>query len=280
MLTGQRVGNRPRIGLAYAAYVPELASRYSDLIDYVEIPFERLRHDAIAADLVGEMSTILHCASLSIAGLVPASDQITDDVKKWAARMRTPWIGEHLAFTTVPGTGDERINVGYTVAPPLNDSSLRRVVDACAQYERVLGSQIILENPPQYFVSPGSTMNQIEYIDALCEQSKVELLFDISHFLITARNFGIDPTRGLARLPLQRVREVHISGLRYEKGTYWDDHGTTAPKEAFVLLRSILEVAHPEAITLEYNWSAAFPESLVMADVERVHRIVSQACCV
>jgi uncharacterized protein len=268
---------RPRVGLAYAAYVPELLTRHAGFVDYVEIPFERLQHDPETALLLGDTSTILHCASLSVAGSVPASETLLTDVHRWASQLATPWIGEHLAFVTAVGLQGEPVNVGYTVAPPLNRSSLKRVIAARDQYERSLNQKIILENPPQYFSVPGSTMDQFEFISALCAETDLELLFDISHFLITARNLGLDPEDALSKLPLNRVREVHMSGVRYEMQTYWDDHGQRAPEEAFQLLRQTLAYSRPSAITLEYNWSARFPEEFVLADIARVHESLAQA---
>jgi uncharacterized protein (UPF0276 family) len=267
---------RPLVGVAYAAYVPELLRRHRELVDYVEIPFERLRHDPGASQIIEEAPTVLHCASLSVAGMVPASDQLLRDIKHWTLRTATPWIGEHLAFVTAPGLHDGVVDVGYTVAPPLNDSSLKRVASACAHYQRELRSQIILENPPQYFVAPGSTMSQTEFICALCEQTDIRLLFDISHFLITSWNAGVDPTAAMCALPLQKVQEVHLSGVRQETGTFWDDHGVAAPKEVFALLRILLGRSSPKAITLEYNWSALFPETLLVADINRVRHILAQ----
>ena len=276
MLHRRSALKRPRVGLAYAAYVPDLVHRHRDLVDYVELPFERLRHDIEAAAVIGSVPTVLHCASLSVAGVIPASVDLLTEVRHWAQRMETPWVGEHLAFISAEGGEGERVEVGYTVAPPLNSRSLDRVANACSRYQAALGMDIILENPPQYFAAPGSTMTQIEFISALCEQSDIRLLFDVSHFLITARNCGMDPLHTLRSIPLHKVQEVHLSGVRYEMNTHWDDHGVTAPKEAFVLLRALLEYARPQAITLEYNWSANFPEALVLADLKRVHRTLVQ----
>jgi uncharacterized protein len=132
---------------------------------------------------------------------------------------------------------------------------------------------MLLENPPQYFVTPGSTMQQPEFLAALSSRSEVGLLLDLSHFLITATNAGFDPHSALEGVPLERVREIHLSGVRVEGGAAWDDHGTVAPPEVFALLDRALARAAPAAITLEYNWPAAFPRATVLADLRRVRRI-------
>jgi uncharacterized protein (UPF0276 family) len=256
--------------------VPELVSRHAGLVDYVEIAFERLQHDPQTAWTVGHVPTILHCASLSIAGTVSAPESLLNDVQRRAEQTSTPWIGEHLAFVTAVGLQGDIVNVGYTVAPPLNHDSLKRVITARKRYELALSKQIILENPPQYFEVPGSTLSQFDFLNALCAETDLELLFDISHFLITARNSRLDPQQALRKIPLDRIREVHLSGVRYEMETYWDDHGERAPEEAFRVLARILEHSQPSAITFEYNWSALFPEDMVLADIKRVRQILAQ----
>jgi uncharacterized protein len=273
-----RRSRRPAgVGLAYAAYVPDLVRRWPRLVDHVEIPFERLRSDPGAAGMIGQVGTVMHCASLSIAGVVPAQPALLAEVRTWAERMATPWIGEHLAFVSAPGPepGAELLYVGYTVAPTLDGDTLERVERAVERCRGELGVAMLLENPPQYFATPGSTMDQPEFLRALCRACDVGLLLDVSHFLITARNVGFDPFRAVLELPLERVREIHLSGLRWEAGAAWDDHGVVAPPEAYELLAVALSRAEPAAITLEYNWPAAFPEATVVAEVARVRKIAA-----
>ncbi len=268
----------PRIGLAYAAYVPELVRRRPGLVDHVEIPFERLRHDPATARVIGLVPTVLHCASLSVAGVVPATDAVIDQVRAWAVRTATPWVGEHLAFVRAPGLepDDDPVDIGYTVAPPLHAAAVERVAAACARYQAALGVPLLLENPPQYFATPGSTMDQPTFLTALCARSDVGLLLDLSHFFITMRNTGVDPFRAIEAMPLERAREIHLSGVREEESTAWDEHGTVAPPEVFELLAIALRRARPEAITLEYNWSAEFPEEVVVSELARTRTLAQR----
>jgi hypothetical protein len=113
-------------------------------------------------------------------------------------------------------------------------------------------------------------MDQMAFLAALCRDSDVDLLLDISHLLITTHNTGADPLRSLQRLPLERVREVHLSGIAVERGVAWDDHGAPASTEAFELLAYVLERARPAAVTLEYNWAGCFGDDVVVRDIERV----------
>ncbi|UUZ52188.1 DUF692 domain-containing protein [Massilia sp. H-1] len=114
-----------------------------------------------------------------------------------------------------------------------------------------------MENPPQYFAVPGSTMSMSQFVSAVLDRSEAGLLLDLTHFLITALNTGVDPVADLERLPLERVVEVHISGMSCQSGVYWDDHSMLAPPEIFDLLARTLRRARPRAVTFRIQLGAA-----------------------
>jgi uncharacterized protein len=117
---------------------------------------------------------------------------------------------------------------------------------------------------------PGSTLNMVDFIAAVAARSEVGLLLDLTHFLITAINTGVDPRSELERMPLERVVEIHVSGISTASGVAWDDHAAPAPAAVFDLLHQALERARPLGITLEYNWSPTFPSAILCRHVERI----------
>ena len=88
------------IGLAYSPGACEFIEAHPELVDYVEIPFEQLRHAPTVGSIQEKIPVILHCASMSVAGFVPPEAATLDAIASEAKRTRTPWIGEHLAFVT------------------------------------------------------------------------------------------------------------------------------------------------------------------------------------
>lgn len=135
---------------------------------------------------------------------------------------------------------------------------------------------IILENPPQYFPVPGSAMSLVEFTGRLCDRNdRLDLLLDLTHFLISAINLGFDASRELERLPLERVVEFHLSGLKTQFGTAWDDHAQPAPEPVFALLSQAVRRARPRAVTFEYNWAPDLPDlGLLKQQLRRVRDLV------
>ncbi len=275
----------PAIGIAYSGYTPLFLDEHGDAVDYVEVPFELLCHDSSVIEVRDVKPIVLHCASLSVAGSVPPSEQTIDAIRGWIERTETPWLGEHLSFITAtrelagpvadeyaPG---EPYNIGYTVCPPMNEATVERVLRVLALAELRFPVPMLLENPPVYFPVPGSTMTQVEFVSEICARSSAPLLLDLAHFYITSQTMGFDPCEAVLSYPLDRVVEVHLSGVETEAGGHWDNHAKRAPDIEFELLALVLARSSVKAITLEYNWSARFPAAVLLEEIARARETVA-----
>ena len=110
----------------------------------------------------------------------------------------------------------------------------------------------------------------------ICKRSSVRLLLDLTHFYITSRNMGFDPFHALERYPLDRVDEIHISGASYQGGAWWDDHACPSSDEVIEMLAFTMRRAAPQAITLEFNWSARFPLDTLISELERTRKVAGK----
>ncbi|CAN5263476.1 DUF692 family protein [soil metagenome] len=287
-------GHDVAVGVAISDGLRDILEIDPYLIDYVEVPFERLLHSPeILTDLA--LPVVLHCASLSVAGNLPPDPLLVAKLQQWIARSRTPWVGEHLAFVSMAGqstgpaehpefappvdvwaTEGERYNVSYTVSPQFSAEILERVSTALDRWEARLACPLVLENGPVYFTVPGSTMSQCEFISALCRaRPATRLLLDLAHLTCTATNTREDPERLLESLPLENVIEVHLSGATSEAGLMWDDHAAPISPLSFALLDRVLRRVRPRAITIEYNWDPDFPIDTLCEDLRRVRRAIA-----
>lgn len=275
--------NNTRTGLAYNRYIDNLTAEQLAAFDYIEVPFELLHFDTSVLEKINKKPLILHCASLSLAGYVEPETHIKERIGHFAQLINTPWIGEHLSFILAekldgqfceeyaPG---EPYNIGYTVGPVMNAQAVDHIVANVNRHSKTYGRPLIVENSPQYFPVPGSTMTQCEFINAIVKQSEIGLLLDLTHLFISSQNMGFDAKKELLKFPLHRVKEVHVSGVNTEEGLHWDNHADKAPDIIFELLDLLMQNAQPAAITLEYNWSATFPWEVLSQELDRVQEIV------
>jgi hypothetical protein len=274
----ESVSSWPLIGLSAGPIVSWVLESHHGLIDYVEMPFEQVRHQPAAADLQEKIPLLLHCSSMSVAGFVPPSEETLDQIAGLAGRTRTPWIGEHLAFISAEALADEASGVPpteltYTVCPQLSEETLDRVEGNLERLRKRFTTPIILENSPQYFAVPGSTMTMPEFIAETVRRCDIGLLLDITHFLIMTSNMGYDPAEAAAALPLDRVVELHLSGMSLQSGRWWDDHSAPVPDAAFDFLATIADRIRPRAVTFEYNWAQSIPGSIVLKHVARAREL-------
>jgi hypothetical protein len=262
--------------------VEPLLERHGDLVDYVEVPFEQLRHHPPTARIQERVPVLLHCSSMSVAGFVRPTDQTLDAIAEHADRTRTPWIGEHLAFISADALdggdgGDHRAptELTYTVCPQLSEETVERVAANLRRLRARFLVPIILENSPQYFALPGSTMAMPAFIAEVARRCDVDLLLDLTHFLITTSNMDLDPLSSVSELPLERVVEIHLSGMSQQSGRWWDDHSAPVPEEAFELLGQIRPRIRPRAVTFEYNWAPSMPEPVLVDQIARVRDLLA-----
>jgi uncharacterized protein (UPF0276 family) len=271
-----------RIGLAYGPGLVSFVERNPGMIDYVEIPFELLRHDPSIATIQSLAPVVLHCASLSIAGFVPPTEGTIDAIVREAERTKTPWIGEHLAFISAdpltPGAAmHEPTTLTYTVCPQLSEQVLDRACENLAECQSHFSVPLIVENSPQYFKVPGSSMSIIDFAGEFHRRSGAGMLLDLTHLMISSINMNFDPKAQLARLPLEYLVEMHVSGLDIQSGTAWDDHAGIADERIFELMEVVFERARPQAVTFEYNWSPVLPDKILAGQIERTRNMLDHA---
>jgi uncharacterized protein (UPF0276 family) len=267
------------VGMAHGPLVPIVLERRPELIDYVEIAYEQLRHAPRSAAIQLSIPAVLHCASMSVAGFVPPTADALTAISSEAQRMRTPWIGEHLAFISADPlddcAGSDPVSLTYTVCPQLSEQTVDRVVHNMNRLRTEIPVPIIVENSPQYFRMPGSTMSMTDFISAVLNRCPIGLLLDLTHFLITCINTAKDPREELRLLPLERVVEMHISGISIQSGIAWDDHASAAPDAIFDLLEIVCERSHPRAVTFEYNWATNLPLEVIVRQIGSTRELVS-----
>ena len=110
---------------------------------------------------------------------------------------------------------------------------------------------LILENMPALPALDTQIESDPETISRVLRETGCEMLLDLGHARIAAAHREMDVRAYLALLPLDSVRQIHISGIREKRGVYYDAH-ESLQEEDYHLLAWTLGVTHPQSITLEY----------------------------
>ena len=272
-------GGHVAVGTAYSSASVHLVDAISDLLDYIEYPFELLRKNEQAVSHARKNAAILHCASLSLASGDVPTQSLLQSVVGIASDIQSPWLGEHLAFISArPLDGDpgERFDIGYALSPPMNADTVDIVSNAIITTRSSLNYPLILENSPIYVQLPGSNLSQAEVMTEICRRTDANLLLDLAHLQITCHTLALDPRSTLLEFPIDRVVEVHMSGVSSSAGELWDDHSGTPDDMQYDLLRLVLERAPVQAVTHEYNWAPTFPPDLARREILRTIDLIAR----
>ncbi len=167
-----------------------------------------------------------------------------------AAQTNTPYINTHLFVKAQDLDGDTSPQTVKRVAL----DALRLMADTVGR-ERVIVENVPYPDRPFDLIAACADP---ELISAVIESADVGLLLDIGHARRTAEHLAIDPRIYINRLPVGRLREVHITGLGYNPDGKRVDH-LPMREDDWELFAWVLDNIHagrfgtPWAVSCEYG---------------------------
>ncbi|MFT4979306.1 MAG: hypothetical protein ACI8S6_005216 [Myxococcota bacterium] len=198
---------------------------------------------------------VAHGVGLSMAHTSPSRRQ------QWLQRLAADqadfdfqWYTDHLGWTH---SGTQ--NMSLPLAAPDTQETRQRLVQTLRDI-RSFAPAAGLENSVSYFL-PYPPLQEPEIIGAVLEEAGGWLLLDLHNLYTMSVNMGFSAEDWLARAPLERVIEIHVSG-GLESRPGWlpggrrlrlDSHDAAVPEAVW----SLLDGTRPRGpglrgITLEY----------------------------
>ncbi|SRR6266540_1431062 len=176
-------------------------------------------------------------------------------------RTRAPWLSVHLGFSAAEVFFEVHMNARSPALP--REELLTNICRNVCALGSAIPVPLILENLDY---CPGGAYEHIcepAFIAAVLEETGAGLLLDLAHARVSASRLGQPIETYLGQLPLNRVRQLHLSGPRLCDGVLFDAHEPPL-EEDYVLLEWVLRRSDPLALTLEYNREeAALREQLI-----------------
>jgi uncharacterized protein (UPF0276 family) len=144
---------------------------------------------------------------------------------------KVDWARMESLFT---GTQTRHVNVHLAIktadcpeiSPDANDPALadrvaeRMIKDLTSVVKRFGPEKVIAES---IYGHSGSYLPQSylpEVVTRVVEETGCGFLFDLSHARLAARCLGMAPEDYIAKLPMKRVRELHVTGIQMFNGAY------------------------------------------------------------
>jgi len=211
----------------------------------------------------------LHGVGLSIGASRPLDKTHLGRLKNLVDRYDPQSFSEHLAWST----HDNRF-LNDLLPLPYTRETLARVSAHVDQTQQFLGRRMLLENPSTYLLFEESTIDEIDFLDAVAERTGCGLLLDVNNVMVSAVNHRLDPFAYIDRFPVERVGEIHLGG--YDETIdgagdrlLIDAHGSEVRSDVFALYGHALARSGPVPTLVE--WDNDVPDfPVLLAQAERV----------
>lgn len=227
-------------------------------------------------EIVAHYPLSLHGVGLSIGGPEELDRAHLARLRQLIDRYRPASFSEHLAWSTHDGAYlNDLLPLPYTPA------TLDRVVAHVETVQQSLGRQMLLENPSTYVLFAESSIDEVDFLDAIARRTGCGLLLDVNNVMVSAVNHRLDPNRYIDRFPVEHVGEIHLAG--YDETTddagerlLIDAHGSRVRPDVFVLYHHTIARTGPLATLIE--WDNGVPSLDVLLDeARRVDAVLDRA---
>ncbi|WP_353145586.1 DUF692 family multinuclear iron-containing protein [Chryseobacterium sp.] len=171
----------------------------------------------------------------------------TDRQKKWLEKLqqevqqrRYAHITEHFGFMNT-----ENFHQGVPLPVSLHPKTLDIGKDRLLRLQEVVDIPVGIENLAFSF-SIDDVKEQGVFLEKLTADINGFLILDLHNIYCQACNFGVDMEELIRLYPLEKVREVHLSGGSWQTSSYGkrqirrDTHDDSIPEEILTVLPSVL----------------------------------------
>lgn len=215
----------------------------------------------------------IHGVGLSIGSSQPLDREHLARLKALCDRYEPESFSEHLAWSS-----HDSVFLNDLLPLPYTQATLATVVAHIDQVQEALNRQMLLENPATYLLFAESTIEETEFLSEIAHRTGCGLLLDVNNVFVAAINHKIDPHAYIARFPLDKVREIHLSGHSEtvdELGAplLIDSHDTPVKDPVWALYESVIAQAGPIASLIE--WDNDVPEwSMLLSEAQAAQHIM------
>ena len=252
-----------------------------DLPAFIEIHAENyfgaggLPHAQLRA-LREQLALSIHGVGLSIGGATAPDATHLNRLAALLFRYEPASFSEHLAWSTHDGRFfNDLLPLRY------DGEALRRVAAHIDLVQSRLGRRLLLENPSTYFLVPGSTWGEAEFLAELVGRTGCGLLLDVNNVHVSCHNNGGDPIAYIDALPLSAVGEIHLAGhFRDEDADgevlLIDTHGAPVCDAVWRLYEQVIGRTGPLPTLVE--WDTDVPAYAVLrAEARRADAVMARA---
>jgi uncharacterized protein (UPF0276 family) len=228
------------------------------------------RYAAALASCRQRWPVITHGLTMSLGGADPLSVEYLHALRSFIDEVGSPWHSDHLCFGVVDGV------VLHELLPiPFTERAADHVAARVKQAEDALGVPMAVENI-SYYAHPGrAEMDEADFAAMIVEKADCSLLLDVNNVYVNSKNHRFDARKMIAKMPLERVVQIHVAGHDdSDPDLIVDTHAEAVTSDVFELVAFALARTGQVPILLERDdrfpsWDELKSE---IARLQAIHR--------
>jgi uncharacterized protein (UPF0276 family) len=283
----------PRLGpgAIYLRSLDSLFRSHADLIKVAEIEPQSLWTKGTAPGSLprgspGELrhlqglpqNFLTHGVGCPIGGTICDQRQ-APQFRVWTEALNAPWTSEHLSIFHVHGAGGEQ-PCGFLMPPLQTEAGASLAASNITRRAAALGKPFAFETGVNYFAPRSCEMPDGEFFRAVAEAADCGILLDLTNLWANHKNGRAKIHDVLARLPLERVWEMHLAGLEFAHGHWLDAHSNGIDDELVDIASDVVaDLPNLGAIIFEIapDRIGRFGERNLLLELEKVHLLWGKA---
>ncbi len=268
------------IGVGVRTSFAEALLSTSRRVDWLElVPENWMFYGGARRKLLDELAErfvlVPHSVSLDVGGRGPLDATFLHSLRSLVDRLDAPCFSDHVCYSSVDG------RPLHDLLPlPFTREAAELVGHRGREAAAQVGRPLVLENATFYAHMPAGPdgLDEAGFLVECLDRAGAELLLDVNNVYVNATNHGYDARDFIDRLPLQRVRYVHLAGHTPQPdGLLLDTHIGPIIDEVWALYRYTLRKAGRALPTL-IEWDAELPPlDVVLDEVDRARAELSAA---
>ena len=239
----------PKLFVNFSPALAELAAAGEILFDGIEVgPWFSLEKISVLKKEYERYPFQFHSSGY-LSGYTGFSKKL-EKLKAYHECTQSRWVTPHIELLPyhIFAAG---WHLGLYLPPPNPEKSKERFLHRLAELKKAIQTPVLLENMAALPGLKYGFAASPETISEMVQKSGCGLLLDLPHARVAASYQGFDVKDYLQRLPLDKVKQIHVSGPELKNGILWDRH-EVMQAEDYALLEWALKHSSPEIITLEY----------------------------
>jgi uncharacterized protein (UPF0276 family) len=210
-----------------------------------------------------------HGLSLSIGSPDPLDIDFVKQVRDFMKEHGIKAYSEHLSYCSNKGHM-------YDLMPiPFTSEAVSYVAERIRTVQDIIEQPLIIENVSSY-AEPGKEMKEIEFLNAVIDESDCRLLLDVNNVFVNSTNHNFDAKDYLRQIPKERISYLHIAG-HYEEAEdlLVDTHGANVTKNVWDLLDFTYQQYGNIPTLLERDFNIpSVPE--LLTEIDQIKRMQAQ----